>query len=134
MARPYAASYIFPKLKKPVAWSCESNGFLNVGHPSTEDARETRLCEVPLGGTLDVACLAKFAFRNLSLELSLELERFDRRFRPFGSGITDEVLLARHINYSHHLDIRRSSLSCSLGPFTHQCINACVGPVVSLSL
>ena len=41
-----------------------------------------------------LACLAKFAFHNLSLELSLELERFDRRFPPFGAGITDEVLLA----------------------------------------
>jgi hypothetical protein len=40
----------------------------------------------------------------------LSLERFDSRFRPFGAGIINEVLLARHpaslgTSDSHHLDI-----------------------------
>jgi hypothetical protein len=60
MARPYyAASQIPPQTKETgrVPVCCESDGFLNVEHPSpsTEDARETRLCEVLLGGTLNVA-------------------------------------------------------------------------------
>jgi hypothetical protein len=65
MARPYAASQIPPKTKETVvACSCESDEFLNVGHPSTQDdAREPRLCDVPLGGTPDVVC--HVCLRNL---------------------------------------------------------------------
>jgi hypothetical protein len=52
-----------------VAWPCESDGSLNVEHPSMQDAREPRLCEVPLGGPERWMLLAKFVFaiclRNL---------------------------------------------------------------------
>jgi hypothetical protein len=64
--------------------------------------------------------LAQVCFRSLSSELSLE--RFDSRFRPFGAGIINEVLLARHTQASTIPIIRTSasSLSCSLRPFTRQ--------------
>jgi hypothetical protein len=53
-ARPYSASQNPPEaIKAGITRSRESGGFLNVGIPSTQYARVPRLCEVPLGGTLD---------------------------------------------------------------------------------
>ena len=74
-----------PKTKETgFGWSYKYDGLLNAELPSMQDARVSRLYDVPLGGTLgDVGhvCLSRFV---------------DSRFLPFGAGIIEEVSLTRH--------------------------------------
>jgi hypothetical protein len=134
MACPYTTSQIPPKAKETgVAWSCESDGLLNVGHPGTQGAREPQLCKVlPLGDIV-----GQVSFRSSSLELSLE--RFDSGFRLFGPGIINEVLLARHPQAStiHIIWTSSFSLSCSLPSLTHRrlhCSSCLPAPLTNCSL
>jgi hypothetical protein len=67
-----------------------------------------------MGGALHVA--GQVCFHKLC---SARLERFDSRFRPFGAGIINEILLARHPQ-APAIPITRiseSSLSCSPHPY-----------------
>ena len=74
VALPYAASQIPPTKGTGVAWSCEPDKFLNVGHPSTQDAN--------LWEELDV--VGQVCLRNLLIADLLVLESSMR------------FLLARH--------------------------------------
>ena len=113
MAGPYTATQILPKLKETaVVWPCESYRFLNVGHSSILLAHRM-LASIVRGTSGSVRNAWGCYWPSLS-------SRVDSRFRPYGAGIINEVLLAIHPQASTIPIVWTSapSLSCNLRPFT----------------